>query len=35
LDYFHGHLNSFQKTPLGGRPNTKMEPHGTPNAHNH
>jgi hypothetical protein len=31
----HGHLDSFQKPPLGGRPNTKPEDHGIPNAHNH
>ena len=31
---FHGHLDSFQKPPLGGRPNTKPGDHGTPNAHN-
>ena len=31
---FHGHLNYFQKPPLGGRPNTKPGDHGTPNAHN-
>ena len=24
----------FQKPPFGGRPNTKPEDHGTPNAHN-
>ena len=32
---FHGHLDYFQKPPLGGRPNTKPGDHGTPNAHNH
>ena len=32
---FHGHWDSFQKPPLGGRPNTKIRDHGTPNAHNH
>ena len=32
---FHGHLDYFQKSPLGGRPNTKLRDHGTPNAHNH
>jgi hypothetical protein len=32
---FHGHLNYFQKPPLGGGPNTKPRDHGTPNAHNH
>ena len=31
---FHGHLDSFQKPPLGGRPNTKPGDHGTPNPHN-
>ena len=31
---FHGHLNYSQKSPLGGRPNTKLGDHGTPNAHN-
>ena len=31
---FHGHLDFFQKPPLGGRPNTKPADHGTPNAHN-
>ena len=30
---FHGHLDCFQKPPLGGRPNTKLGDHGTPNAH--
>jgi hypothetical protein len=28
---FHGHLEYFQKPPLGGRPNTKPRDHGTPN----
>ena len=32
---FHGHLDYFQKPPLGGRPNTKPGDHGTPNTHNH
>ena len=32
---FHGHLDYFQKPPLGGRPNTKSGDYGTPNAHNH
>jgi hypothetical protein len=32
---FHGHLDYFQKPPLGGRPNTKPGDHGTMNAHNH
>jgi hypothetical protein len=31
---FHGHLDRFQKPPLGGRPNTTPGDHGTPNAHN-
>ena len=31
---FHGHLDCFQKQPLGGRPNTKLGDHGTLNAHN-
>ena len=31
---FHGHLDYFQKPPLGSRPNTKPEDHGTPNTHN-
>ena len=30
---FHGHLDYFQEPPLGGRPNTKLEDLGTPNAH--
>ena len=30
----HGHLDYFQKSPLGGRSNTKPRDHGTPNAHN-
>ena len=30
---FHGHLDFFQKPPLGGRPDTKPVDHGTPNAH--
>ena len=31
----HGHLEYFQKPPLGGsKPNTKPEHHDTPNAHN-
>ena len=32
---FHGHLDCFQNPPLGGRPNTKPEDHGTLNAHNY
>jgi hypothetical protein len=32
---FHGRLDWFQKPPRGGRPNTKLEDHGTPKAHNH
>ena len=31
---FHGHLNYFQRPPLGGRPNKKPGDHGTLNAHN-
>ena len=31
---FHGHLDYFQKPPLGGRSNTKPGDHGTLNAHN-
>jgi len=31
---FHGHLDYLQKSPLGGRPNTKLGDHSTPNAHN-
>jgi hypothetical protein len=31
---FHGHLNYSQKSPLGGRPNTKPGDHGTLNSHN-
>ena len=31
---FHGHLDTFQKPSLGGRPNTKPSgDQGTPNAH--
>jgi hypothetical protein len=30
----HGHLDYFQKPPLGGKPNTKLGDHGTLNAHN-
>jgi hypothetical protein len=33
-DMCHGHLDYFQKPPIGGRPNTKPGDHGTPNAHN-
>ena len=32
---FHGHLDYFQKPPLGARPKIKPGDHGTPNAHNH
>jgi hypothetical protein len=32
---FHGHLDCFQKSTFGGRPNTKPRDHGTPNTHNH
>jgi hypothetical protein len=31
---FHGHLDDFQKPPLGGRPDTKSGDHGTLNIHN-
>ena len=31
---FHGHLNYFWKSPLGGRPNRKPGDHGTPKSHN-
>ena len=31
---FHGHLDYFQKPPLGGSPNTKPGDHGAPSAHN-
>ena len=31
---FHGHLDYFQKPPLGGRPNTKLVDHGNLNTHN-
>ena len=31
---FRGHLDYFQKPPLGSRSNTKPGDHGTPNAHN-
>ena len=30
---FHGHLDYFQKPPLGGTPNTKPGDHGTLDAH--
>jgi hypothetical protein len=29
---FHGHLDSFQKLPREGRPNTKLGDHDTPSA---
>ena len=32
---FHGHLDYFQKPPLGGKPNTKPGDHDTPQTHNH
>jgi hypothetical protein len=32
---FHVHLDYFQNSFLGGKPNTGLEDHGTPNAHNH
>ena len=31
----HGPFDYSQKSPLGGRSNTKMGDHGIPNAHNH
>ena len=31
---FHGHVDYFQKPPLGGRPSSKLGDHGTLNAHN-
>ena len=31
---FHGHLDHFQRPSLGGRPNTQLGDHATPNAHN-
>ena len=31
---FHGHLDCFQKPPLGSSPNTKSGDHDTPNTHN-
>jgi hypothetical protein len=31
---FYGHLDYFQKPPLGGRPNTKPGDCGTPKSHN-
>ena len=31
---FHGHLDYFHQPPLGSRPNTKLDDHGTPNAQN-
>ena len=32
---FHGHLDYFQRPPLGGRPDTKpVGDHGSPNVHN-
>ena len=32
---FHGHLDYFQKPPLGGRSSTKPGDYGTLNTHNH
>ena len=32
--YFMGHLDYFHKLLLGGRPDTKLEDHGTSNAFN-
>ena len=31
---FHGTLDYFQKPPFGGRSNTKLGDHGTPNVNN-
>ena len=31
---FHGHLDCFQKPPLGGKPNTKLGDHSTLKARN-
>ena len=31
---FHGHLDCFRKSSLGGRPNIKVGDHGTTNVHN-
>ena len=35
MDCAHGHLDYFQKPPLGGRPNTKSSGRGTLNTYNH
>ena len=32
--HVHGHLDYFQKPPLGGGPTTKLGDHGTQNVHN-
>jgi hypothetical protein len=34
MDHVRGHLDYFQESPFGGRPNTKHGDHGTPNTHN-
>jgi hypothetical protein len=31
---FHGHVEYFQKPPLGAKPNTKLGDHNTPDPHN-
>ena len=32
---FYNHLDCFQNPSVGGRPNTKLQDHGTPKSHNH
>ena len=34
MNHVNGHLDCFQKLPFGDRPNTRLDDHGTPNAHN-
>ena len=34
MDHVNDHLDYFQKSRLGGRSNTKLGDHGTPNTHN-
>jgi hypothetical protein len=34
MDHVNGHLDYFQKRPLGGRPNTELENYVSSNAHN-